>query len=653
MKRIWSSLLFLFFCISSWGQSASVLSYREASKAVDQGDYLLAVEKYNDALSDNPYYLDAYLGLGRAYFYLDEWDESLFYIQKARDLEPKRIPPMIWEARVLAAQGKSEEAKKQLDQILQDQPHNLDAVKVQGEIALLDNQLRRALSYYSTILNQNPSDRVSLLARLLIYERLGEQDKALVDLRKVVRLFDNLPEVNHVAAVYYYNIGDWDRSLTYIKRALSFIPDSFDFLNLQSLLYMHKDEFLLAQEVILQLMQEEPDNIELRYNLGFCYYKLGDIDKALIQWQGALKQNPDSEIIRYSLEEIVSDNFGFDNDYRKDLASYHFETGQNNYINNQFMSALREYRKGLLLVPTDTQGNTYYAEAFKSLGLDASYLRQLEFMNKEDLLDQDQKDELEIYTSLLSDSPFESWDVDQFSVPRDPYRLDLYYSDSDSKLSLYNSEEGLLYLARAELLYYNRLLVSKGGLVSGFNEAFRQSLSNGSDYFVILSFNDDGGSFEVYCDLYLTRTGTKITELSVLRRGNEKIGLSLRKLSDLIYSALPLYGRIIKRDNNMALINLGANDGLTMDDNLQVLKKGSLELSPRDLGYSITNENILGQLTITNIGENIATGTLESATTFDLINPDDNVIKISEESLDSIPTVRSTNSLYEQVLKLK
>jgi len=637
----------------SWGQSSAITFYEEAEKALNQGQYLLSIEKYNLALSENPYYLEAFLGLGKSYFLLGEWDESLYYIREARKLEPQRVPLLIWESRVLGAQGHIKEAQDLLKGIFEKEPRNNEAMAALGELSILENRTLRALSYYTEILNHDPTHQIALLARILIYQELERDQEALKDLNKVLRYHGHVPQVNYIASRYYFLSGDYPRAERFIQRALNLKEGDKDYLHLKADILMEEGKFPQALTLLEELLQIDPADELVRYNLGLCYYRLGDPQQALVQWKGALSLNPNREILRYNLEALVYSDFDFSHPYRQELADFHFNLGRNHYNSNLFLSSLREYRKGLILLPLDPRGNTYYAETFKSLGQEASYLRQLEFMENEGFANQDIQDEREIYQSLLEDNLAGEWGVEQFKIPRDPFSVDLYYRNQESYLPFYQGEKGLLHALRTELHYYNRLRVNLQGEVEDFNQAFRESLETGSDYFAILSFSETGDTFEAFATLYLTRTGTKITSFNVLRMGNERVSLSLRKLSDEIYASLPLIGRILQRKGDLGLINLGSADGIKEGDELQIFRKSTIKLSPRGLGVALSGENSLGTLTIGNTTEQISQGVITSDSSFDLINPEDQVIRLDQEVLESLPVMRSASPLYEELLKLR
>ena len=64
-------------------------AYLDGAAAEGREDYALAVEKYKDALSLNPAYLEPMVGLAESFFQMEEYDEA-----STLDLEGAHVRPL-------------------------------------------------------------------------------------------------------------------------------------------------------------------------------------------------------------------------------------------------------------------------------------------------------------------------------------------------------------------------------------------------------------------------------------------------------------------------------------------------------------------------------------------------------------------------------
>jgi len=74
-------LVVLVFTIFSESEKSAIQLYNEGKAAEDRANYYLAIERYKAALALNPHYLKPIKGLAQCFFRLNEYYESLRYIE--------------------------------------------------------------------------------------------------------------------------------------------------------------------------------------------------------------------------------------------------------------------------------------------------------------------------------------------------------------------------------------------------------------------------------------------------------------------------------------------------------------------------------------------------------------------------------------------
>ena len=66
------------------------------------------------------------------------------------------------------------------------------------------------------------------------------------------------------------------------------------------------DDFATAAELYLKVMDEEGTSAKIYYNLGNCYYRMGEMGQAILAYERGLRLNPADEDLRNNLDFVNS-----------------------------------------------------------------------------------------------------------------------------------------------------------------------------------------------------------------------------------------------------------------------------------------------------------------------------------------------------------
>ena len=117
---------------------------------------------------------------------------------------------------------------------------------------------------------------------------------------------------------------------------------------------------------------------------------------------------------------------------------------------------------------------------------------------------------------------------------------------------------------------------------------------------------------------------------------------------------LPVYGTILDREADTALIDVGNVDGVVVGDELLIIRRETLDGGQNTLEIRYSSEDILGRLEVTAADELVAQGDITKDPFFDLINVGDKVILIPENVGEDMPIVKPvTDELYRTILKIR
>jgi len=119
--------------------------YNEGTDLISKGEYVKAIEKFNEALRINPYLVDA------------KFNKAICF-QK------------------MGLHGK---AKPILEELVKKYPSRQRYLFAYGNSLFYLGRLREALSTFQRVLKQNPEHLKSLYAVAVVYQKLGEKGKAI------------------------------------------------------------------------------------------------------------------------------------------------------------------------------------------------------------------------------------------------------------------------------------------------------------------------------------------------------------------------------------------------------------------------------------------------------------------------------------------
>lgn len=160
----------------------------------------------------------------------------------------------------------------------------------------------RALAILDAGLAQYPDSLDLRMARVFAYERLGDSDASIRDLRQLLRERPGDPTVQNALG---YTLADRDRShdeaYALIAAALALMPDNAAVLDSMGWVLFRQGRL---QEALTYLQRANGlgDDAEIDLHLGEVQWALGDRDAARATWQRALEANPNEARLKERLE---------------------------------------------------------------------------------------------------------------------------------------------------------------------------------------------------------------------------------------------------------------------------------------------------------------------------------------------------------------
>ena len=618
-------------------QDSPVSLYRQAQQALAQGEPFRAVELFTAALEQNPAYADALRGIAEAYYELGEYDQALEhaerYLRTASDLSRARN----LLARVHIGLGNLDRAEELYTSVLSESPNNLEATIGTAELAVARDATETALARFEEARRLAPTNRRVLLSLALVHRYAGRAEAAERYTMLALQHHPEHPLVHLLAAEYFLEQGRLDRASTQAELTLSLRPENEDALMLRARIAFLRSDYENAASHAGEVIGANRANEVAWYIRAVSLERLDRIDESIETLELAIRAVDDSEFLRLFAEQVLREHRDPDDELRSSYASYHFDRAARFEDENLLSRALVAYRRGLRLDPYARRGRIGFAEIFRTRGAPSKYLRELEVLAAVGDEDRFLSDRIESFRSALAETPAREWGVDQFSLERLPFAIDLFVSPEQSDLS--HPDGAVVYgeYLRDRLISREMLSVPRpAAIADGFAQAYGTARASGSDYFLIVGVEEVDRSIRLDGELFLSRTGEPLDRFRAYRTGNDRIERAVGGVVDAVAASLPLRGRLLERRGERGLVSLGSLDGVEADDELVIVRGGGVMLSTEEPGYRFSESESVGTFVVTRTDALVSEGTVTRRGFFDLISVGDVVVRAPSEDAPAV-----------------
>lgn len=224
-------------------------------------DYVGAAQSFAAARTADPRFYEAYFNEGMALERLGKYGEAVATYEKARGVEPKTDQDRALQlsAQAYLARAKLAEAARLIEA---------------GEVDKAKGLREQARSICESIRGQ-------------------DQDNTMA---------------NNVLAQYWLDSGNLELAENFVQQVLRVNREDTIALNIRALINLHNRQHEIVRWVLEdKVLLLDPANAEAFSNLGLAYVKLGDMPKAVVAFERAVKLKPDSVPARLNLGAIYID----------------------------------------------------------------------------------------------------------------------------------------------------------------------------------------------------------------------------------------------------------------------------------------------------------------------------------------------------------
>lgn len=244
----------------------------------------IAEDAFRKALSFKPYFKEAEDGLdlaiNQAYLlqYQPRAYEKVYPIDRYTSIlirDPENIQIRYQLVNELIGAGRYEEAYQQL-QVLQNTEADKDEFKslLNTVTTYRDSTFNNAVSFYTEMLKNNPSDKEAVIKLAEAYGNLFYFDSAIEILNEYL---ENVPEeqdldIRFLFAKYCAWNYEWERAIGQLNKLLQYDPNNLDYQLLRGQIAVWTVlDFDIAEKYLLNVAENRPNEIHAYISLASMY----------------------------------------------------------------------------------------------------------------------------------------------------------------------------------------------------------------------------------------------------------------------------------------------------------------------------------------------------------------------------------------------
>ncbi|MDI6794466.1 MAG: tetratricopeptide repeat protein [bacterium] len=614
-----SCLVFTFILILFLPATAEAIGakghYQTGEQYRQEGKYPQAIEAYQQAIRLNPYYKEAYNGLGQAYSSSEMYKEALLAFARAITIDPKYLAAHINLGFTYEVQGDLEKAGTEYKLVLELEPSSADGHFYLAGLARKLRDVNQAIKEYKTAIKIDPEYVWAYINLGSIYweePSVKDIDRAAA-YYKEAKVHDERNEWVYLnLASLYDQQGRPKRAEAEFEDALRLAPDNPQILKASATFFLKRgkyDRAIILYEALAKLV---PYNSLTHYASGLSYKGAERNLEAREEFLNALELKPYDEIALAELEDVILMEDDVLTPIRNKYSDYHLELAEHYFNENKIPWTVFHRRKAVKLNPQSGKARLELAKVYDHQGMLDSAIEELKKAMELKPQNTEASDLLERVYRTKEGLSSTREEIALTKLPPPEMRLVVLRFRPEEFLHPEIDRVFRKLLISVLEEYPHLKVVALNQTDTNEIELGSPALPHLRSYFSAThllqgSFKEEDEIFSLKAQLVRLDTLDDTPQFEIKTKGNNRIFEAAGKLAEKIIETIPPAGRIVKvKKSGDCYINLGRNHGLKLGQILDVYEEGMILTDPTTGKPSGTKERIFGQIKITELEARLA-----------------------------------------------
>lgn len=261
----------------------------EAQKKSRAFDYPKLEQKYRAALEADPALAEAEYNLGVLAEHQGRKEQAVEHYRSALRKKPTLTEAAENLAVIAQNNGDTPGAINIYQDILQKFPDDGSARARLAEVYRQSGEHERALEMAKEALLHEPKTLAAYKVILAVYIERKELAMAKLVAIRAMKIAENDPELFHAMGLIFLQENEPEKALLQFKKAVEARPDYLSSHVILAKMALDKENYAGAEASLRAVLQADGKNAEAHLNLGVAYKGLGQIDKAMAEYDTAEK----------------------------------------------------------------------------------------------------------------------------------------------------------------------------------------------------------------------------------------------------------------------------------------------------------------------------------------------------------------------------
>lgn len=295
--------------VHSAKDGAAEVLYGLGSAGVRQGDQLSALIYLRLALYLRPTHDLAAIALANLLEQMKQSDAAIAAFDLVLRTSPFRPDADIQTALDLDASEKSEQAMQRLTEIVNERPHDSEALSALAGLQRSKQKYRDAAAIYDRAIAAvgipQRDDWTLFYFRGICYERDKQWPKAEADFRKALELYPDQPLVLNYLGYSWIDQGiNLEEAFKMLRRAVEMRPNDGYIVDSLGWAHFKLGQYIEATQTLERAISLKPSDPVLNDHLGDAYWRVDRKIEARFQWNHARDFGPEPSDLPSILRKI-------------------------------------------------------------------------------------------------------------------------------------------------------------------------------------------------------------------------------------------------------------------------------------------------------------------------------------------------------------
>jgi len=267
--------------------------FLNGTNADAKGDFAAAILEYQEAVQIDSS-AGIYYAIAKDYFFLSKLSFALQNITKAVGIEPGNVEYLMLQGEIFSSAKQNDEAMTVLEKVI-----SLDSTNINAYYKLArlyePNKPKQAIEVYQKITKLIGNEWTVLTRVADLYERLGENEKAVETLESLSEIDPANKELQKVIVDFYLRNKNYEKALLQVDDVLRSYPDDLEAHETKAQIYVQQDSLVKASEEYQFILGQKNVPLATKISIGASYFQNSFKDSTLLPIAKKLFQTIDKD----------------------------------------------------------------------------------------------------------------------------------------------------------------------------------------------------------------------------------------------------------------------------------------------------------------------------------------------------------------------